>query len=85
MNCRLIRYADVILTAAEAANEVGNGPLAETHLGNDQGKGQRDGNNAILPKVVYANQAQMRDTIKKERRVWNLAASLKDSGSCKMG
>lgn len=67
-NCRLIRYADVVLIAAEAANEVGNGALAETYLEMIRARA-RNGNNAILPKVVYASQAQMRTAIKQERRV----------------
>lgn len=67
-NCRLIRYADVVLTAAEAANEVGNGPLAQTYLEMIRERA-RDGNNSILPLVTYVNQAQMRAAIKQERRV----------------
>lgn len=67
-NCRLIRYADVILTAAEAANEAGNGPLAETYLEMIRARA-RNGNNAILPPVTFVNQAQMRTAIKHERRV----------------
>ncbi len=68
MNCRLIRYADVVLTAAEAANETGKGPLAETYLEMIRARA-RNGNNSILPKVVYASQTQMRTAIKQERRV----------------
>jgi starch-binding outer membrane protein, SusD/RagB family len=67
-NFRMLRYADVLLTAAEAANETGDGPLAETYLEMIRDRA-RNGNNSILPKVVYVNQAQMRTAIKKERRV----------------
>jgi starch-binding outer membrane protein, SusD/RagB family len=68
MNCRLIRYADVVLTAAEAANEVGNGAQAETYLEMIRDRA-RNGNNSVLPKVIYASQTQMRTAIKQERRV----------------
>ena len=67
-NCRLLRYADVLLTAAEAANEVNDGAKAETYLELVRDRA-RNGNTAILPKVVFANQAQMRTAIKHERRV----------------
>lgn len=67
-NCRLLRYADVVLTAAEAANETGDGAAAETYLEMVRDRA-RNGNNAILPKVVFASQAQMRAAIKHERRV----------------
>lgn len=67
-NCRLIRYADVILIAAEAANETGNGPLAATYLEMIRARA-RNGNNAILPPVTFTSQSQMRAAIKQERRV----------------
>jgi hypothetical protein len=68
MKCCLIRYADVVLTAAEAANETAKGTLAETYLEMIRARA-RNGNNSVLPKVVFANQAQMRTAIKQERRV----------------
>jgi len=67
-NCRLLRYADVVLTAAESANETGDGASAETYLEMVRARA-RNGNNAVLPKVVFVDQAQMRDAIKHERRV----------------
>lgn len=67
-NCRLIRYADVVLLAAECANETGNGQAAEDYLEMIRDRA-RNGNATILPKVVYVDQAQMRTAIKKERRV----------------
>jgi hypothetical protein len=66
INQRLIRYADVVLMAAEAANELNSGTLAETYL--EMVRARARGTASVLPKVVFANQAQMRDAIKKERR-----------------
>ncbi|OJU27787.1 MAG: hypothetical protein BGN92_01545 [Sphingobacteriales bacterium 41-5] len=67
-NQRILRYADVILMAAEAANETGNGPKAETYLEMIRARA-REGQAGVLPKVVFQNQAQMRAAIKFERRV----------------
>ncbi len=68
MNQRLLRYADVLLMAAEAANETNNGPRAEELLEMVRARA-REGQAGVLPKVVYVNQAQMRAAIKHERRV----------------
>lgn len=54
--------------AAEAANETGNGPKAETYLEMIRARA-REGQAGVLPKVVFQNQAQMRAAIKFERRV----------------
>lgn len=67
-NCRLIRYADVVLIAAEAANETSDGQAAEDYLEMIRDRA-RNGNNTVLPKVEFVDQAQMRTAIKKERRV----------------
>lgn len=68
MNCRLLRYADVVLMAAEAANETGDNSDAETYLEMIRDRA-RNGNAAVLPKITFVDQAQMRTAIKKERRV----------------
>jgi hypothetical protein len=60
--------------AAEAANELGgagNATQAVNWLEMVRARA-RAGNNAILPKVEFANQAQMRTAIQNERR-WELA------------
>ena len=67
-NQRILRYGDIILLAAEAANETGNGPRAETLLEMIRARA-REGQAGVLPKVIYANQAQMRAAIKHERRI----------------
>jgi hypothetical protein len=69
-NLRIIRYADILLMAAEAANEIGgaqNTTDALNYLEMVRARA-RGGNNAILPKVTTTNQVQLRDAIRKERR-----------------
>ncbi|HRD56537.1 MAG TPA: RagB/SusD family nutrient uptake outer membrane protein [Ferruginibacter sp.] len=68
MNQRLIRYADVLLMAAEAANETGATQRAEDLLEMVRARA-REGQAGVLPKVIYANQGQMRTAIKQERRI----------------
>jgi len=65
VNQRVIRYADVLLMAAEAANEVGgatNQTDATTWVNQVR-------NRAGLPDITFASQAQMRTAIKQERRI----------------
>jgi hypothetical protein len=66
-NIKLLRYADVLLMAAEAANEDGNTVLAEKYL-EEVRKRARGANNSILPKRT-GGQSTMRDFIKRERRI----------------
>lgn len=68
INQRVIRYADVILMAAEAANESGNGTLAANYLEQIRARA-RGGASGVLPAITFANQAQMRTAIRNERRV----------------
>jgi hypothetical protein len=66
----IIRYADVLLMAAEAANEMGgadNTTKALNYLEMVRARA-RNGNSAILPPVTTTDQAQLRDAIRKERR-----------------
>jgi hypothetical protein len=71
LNIRLLRYADILLLAAEAANEVGGAAnttkaLAWLEMVRARARG---GNNAVLPAVVAPiTQAALRTAIKKERR-----------------
>jgi starch-binding outer membrane protein, SusD/RagB family len=70
-NIKIYRYADVLLMAAEAANEIGgttNTTKALNYLEQVRGRA-RDGNAAILPLVTTTNQIALRDAIRKERRV----------------
>ena len=71
VNQRVLRYADVILMAAECSNELGgatNDSNAEAWLEQIRARA-RNGNNAVLPYVQYTSQAQFRTAIKQERRV----------------
>lgn len=70
-NVRIIRYADIVLLAAEAANEVGgedNIDLALDYLEQVRGRA-RGGNNSILPPVTTRDQAELRQAIRHERQV----------------
>ena len=68
VNIRLIRYADVVLMAAEASNELGMSSDALNYL--EQVRSRARGNNtAILPKVTTTSQTELRDAIRHERRV----------------
>lgn len=68
VNVRIIRYADVVLMAAEAANETGKTTEAIVYLEMVRARA-RGGNTAILPKVETTDQATLRDAIRHERRV----------------
>jgi hypothetical protein len=69
VNVRMIRYADVVLMAAEAANELG-GRTTEALGYLEQVRARaRAGNNAILPAVTTTEQGTLRTAIKHERRV----------------
>jgi len=64
---RLIRYADVLLMAAEALNEDGKQSDALIYL-NMVRKRARGGNNSILPDVSVTDKNILRDKIFTERR-----------------
>jgi starch-binding outer membrane protein, SusD/RagB family len=71
MNLRVLRYADVVLMYAEAANEVGgaaNITIAKNALNSIRARA-RNGNNTILPDVTTTDPAVLRDAIRQERRV----------------
>ncbi|MGV3587398.1 MAG: RagB/SusD family nutrient uptake outer membrane protein [Adhaeribacter sp.] len=67
-NVRVLRYADVLLMYAEAANETGNTTEALEKLEMVRARA-RAGNNAILPPVTTTNQDELRAAIRHERRV----------------
>lgn len=66
-NRRLIRYAEVLLIAAEALNENNKPGEALIYL-NDVRERARQGNNAILPDITETNKDLLRDIILNERR-----------------
>ncbi|NGM71927.1 RagB/SusD family nutrient uptake outer membrane protein [Sphingobacterium sp. SGL-16] len=70
-NVRIIRYADIVLLAAEAANEVGG--AANTDLALDLLERvrvrARGGNTTILPAISTRDQVALRNVIRHERQV----------------
>ncbi|MNX76071.1 SusD family protein [compost metagenome] len=67
-NVRMLRYSDVLLMNAEAANELNNSGQAISSLEQVRLRA-RQGNTAILPKVTTTDQNEMRKAIYRERRV----------------
>ncbi|RPD44396.1 RagB/SusD family nutrient uptake outer membrane protein [Paracnuella aquatica] len=74
INHRILRYADVILMLAEAANELGQGDVAAANLEliRNRASGNRGQTRTVVPYIPFQNQAQMRAAIKAERR-WEFA------------
>jgi len=68
INIRLIRYSDVVLMAAEAANELGNTSVAKDNLELVRSRARGE-NSAVLPIVNSTDQNILRDAIRHERRV----------------
>lgn len=68
VNIRLIRYADVVLMAAESANELGMTGEALKYL--EMVRARARGNNTgVLPQVTTTNQTELRKAIQHERRI----------------
>lgn len=67
-NIRVIRYAEVLLMNAEAANELGNSAQALTSLNMVRARA-RNGDNAILPDISTTNKDELRKAIWQERHV----------------
>lgn len=61
INQRVLRYADVLLMAAECLNETGSGAQAATYINQVRAR-------ASMTAITYTTQAEMRTAIKKERR-----------------
>ena len=67
-NIRILRYADVLLMAAEVLNENGKQAEALQYLNQVRARARRN-NNFILPDVTVTDQTQLRERIWRERRV----------------
>ncbi len=67
-NRRLLRYADVLLMAAEALNENGKPSQALPYLNQVRARA-REGNAGILPDITETTKDLLRDLILQERRV----------------
>lgn len=67
---RILRYADVILMLAEAANENGDGATAAKNLEliRNRASGNLGPARTIVPPIAFVSQDQMRTAIKNERR-----------------
>lgn len=79
LNVEAIRYADVLLIAAEALNESGNSPAALVPLNRvrkraresylyDSSLGSSTVPDGLLPDITTTDQSQLRDIIRRERR-----------------
>ena len=66
-NIKILRYADVLLMAAEAANESGNSSKASGYL--EMIRARARGTSTVLPKVTDLSQSGLRTAIKHERRI----------------
>lgn len=71
MNVRILRYADVLLMAAEASNEIGGEININKALGYlEQVRARaRAANSDVLPAITTTSQSDLRTAIKHERRV----------------
>ncbi len=67
-NLRLLRYADILLLAAEAINENGRPADALPYL-NQVRQRARGSNNFILPDITTTDQNELREIIYHERRI----------------
>ena len=67
-NIRILRYSDILLMYAEAANELGQTDEALAKLEMVRARA-RNGDNSILPPVTTTDQSQLRDAIRHERRI----------------
>lgn len=74
INHRILRYADVILMLAEAANETNDGATAAANLEKirNRASGNLGPTRTVVPPIAFSSQAQMRTAIKNERR-WEFA------------
>ncbi len=68
-NIRILRYADVLLMAAEALNENGKTQEALTYLNQVRTRARGTRPASVLPNVTVTDRAQLRQRIWQERRV----------------
>jgi len=72
MNIRILRYADVVLMYAEAANEVGgtaNVTAALSALNSVRARARQGAPAGTLPDITFVDQNQLREVIRHERRI----------------
>lgn len=68
-NIRILRYADILLMAAEALNENGKTQEALTYLNQVRTRARGNRPPSVLPNVTVTDKAQLRQRIWQERRV----------------
>lgn len=68
-NIRVLRYADILLMNAEAANELGDAGRALTSLNLVRARARGNNPLSVLPPVTATDQATLRNAIYKERQV----------------
>ena len=69
LNMPVLRFGDVLLMAAEAANEAGGGPNTTKALQYlERVRARARGGAAVLPAITTTDQAQLRDAIRRDRR-----------------
>ena len=69
LNVRILRYADVVLMYAEAANELGNVADARNALNSVRARARRGAAAGTLPDITTDSQTELRDAIRHERRI----------------
>jgi hypothetical protein len=74
INHRILRYADVILMLAEAANELGDGATAAANLEKirNRASGNLGAGRTVVPVIPFTTKDAMRTAIQNERR-WEFA------------
>lgn len=68
-NIRVLRFADILLMNAEAANELGDAGLALTSLNKVRARARGTNPLTVLPSLTSGDQASLRTAIYKERQV----------------
>jgi len=69
MNVRILRYADVVLMYAEAANELGQTAEALQALNQVRERARRGAPDGTLPDITATGQEELRQSIRHERRI----------------
>jgi hypothetical protein len=70
-NVRYLRFANLLLWHAEAANELGNAAAALESLNRVRERARQNADNpaGVLPDITTTNQGELREAIYRERRL----------------
>ncbi|MDR2147867.1 MAG: RagB/SusD family nutrient uptake outer membrane protein [Tannerella sp.] len=70
MNIRIIRYPEILLIAAEAANELGQANTALDYLEQVRARARKLATDpSALPRITTTSQSELREAIRHERRI----------------